>query len=157
MVECCSNLQGTQWNNRLDESKYLQYFESVKAEIQSAVPNSQVVMNQVPKPWHEKDIYCQLIPNDDDNNPFYDCLPRHWAFEVSTVINNADILLYSKLMSRMWPDASLLAKRVSACMSDSKSMDANSLREKYYTTGRQFRAPMSKGGNRGTASSFHKP
>ena len=54
------------------------------------------IMNKVPKPWFEKDIYCQLIPNDDDNNPYYDVLPRIGAFEISTVVDNVDILLYSK-------------------------------------------------------------
>ena len=40
-----------------------------------------------------------MIPNEDDNDPFYDRVPRIGAFEVSTVIGDTDILLYSKMMS----------------------------------------------------------
>ena len=29
------------------------------------------------------DIYCQLIPNDDPNEPYYQVMPRMGAFEVS--------------------------------------------------------------------------
>lgn len=50
-----------------------------------------------------KDIYCQLIPNEDDRNPHYDMLPRLWAFEVSTVYDGCDILFFSKQMARVWP------------------------------------------------------
>ena len=45
-------------------------------------------MNKVPKPWYDKEIYVQLIANEDEANPFYDCIPRFWAFEVSTVVDN---------------------------------------------------------------------
>ena len=76
-------------------------------------------MNKVPKPWAEFDTYCQMVHNADDNNPNYDMQPRMWAFEVSTVHNNADILFFSKLMSRMWPDPSSVAARISNFAADS--------------------------------------
>lgn len=37
----------------------------------------------VPKENHESDIYCQLIPNDDPNQPFFEIVPRIGAFELS--------------------------------------------------------------------------
>ena len=46
------------------------------------------------------DIYCQLIPNDDEKNANYDMVPRLGAFEVSY----KGVLLYSKILSLMWPD-----------------------------------------------------
>ena len=96
-------------------------------------------MNKVPKPWFEKEIYVQLIANEDEANPFYDCIPRLWAFEVSTVVEGKyDILLYSKMMSRMWPDASMLARKVKAFADDKRNgMSGAALKTKYYTTGIQ--------------------
>ena len=44
-------------------------------------------MNKVPKEWFEKEIYCQLVANDDEANPYYDSIPRLGAFEISTVVN----------------------------------------------------------------------
>ena len=77
-------------------------------------------MNRVPKPWYESDIYCQLIGNEDDSNPYYDFLPRIGAFEVSTVFQGADILFFSKQMSGMWPSATSLSKRIAAFYEDSQ-------------------------------------
>ena len=113
------------------------YFEMVAGAIKAVVPQAQCVMNRVPKPWYEKEIYCQLIPNEDDNNPFYDILPRIGAFEVSTVVDGVDILFYSKMMSCMWPHGPSLAKRVAAFFEELNSgVPPAGLREKYQTTGR---------------------
>ena len=78
-------------------------------------------MNKVPKAWYEKEIYCQLIPNEDDNNPYYDILPRIGAFEISTVVDNVDILFYSKQMSTMWPNVPAMASRIEKAMEDIKN------------------------------------
>ncbi len=89
-------------------------------------------MNKVPKPWYEKEIYCQLIPNEDGNNPNYDMLPRIGAFEVSIVHENEDILFYSKMMSSMWPHAPSLAARISAFADDvAAGMKPAELKQKY--------------------------
>lgn len=94
-------------------------------------------MNKVPKPWFEKEIYCQLIPNEDDNNPHYDILPRLGAFEVSIVVDNVDILFYSKQMSGMWPHAKSLSNRIKAFIEDRTSgMAGAALKDKYQTSGR---------------------
>ena len=41
------------------------------------------------------DIYCQLIPNEDDNDPYYQVMPRMGAFEVSVngCVSNQQIYL----------------------------------------------------------------
>ena len=55
----------------------------VKNAILENIPNAEVVFNLVPKKYAMSDIYCQLIPNDDDENPFYQVMPRMGAMEVS--------------------------------------------------------------------------
>ena len=47
------------------------------------VPDAIVVINKTPKEWVDHEIYCQLVPNDDDNDPYYNIVPRTGAFEVS--------------------------------------------------------------------------
>lgn len=56
------------------------------------------------------DIYCQLIANDDDNNPYYDVQPRIGAFEVS--VNG--VLIFSKCLSGVWPHYTALGRRCGA-------------------------------------------
>ena len=124
VIECCNNCGAHSWCTRHDEAKYESATAEVTAAIKSNVPNANVIVNKCPKPWYEKEVYCQLIPNDDDNNPNYDILPRIGAFEVSTVINNTDILFYSKQMSSMWPNATMLGKRIGEAMNDSNNMQA---------------------------------
>ena len=51
--------------------------------IKENVADSEVVMNLVPKVHAMSDIYCQLIPNDDEANEFYEVVPRIGSFEIS--------------------------------------------------------------------------
>lgn len=44
---------------------------------------AEVVFNLVPKEHAMSDIYCQLIPNDNDEDPYYQIMPRMGSFEVS--------------------------------------------------------------------------
>lgn len=53
------------------------------------------------------DIYCQLIPNDEASQPFYEVVPRIGAFELS--FNG--VLLFSKMLSKMWPNALAVAQK----------------------------------------------
>ena len=76
------------------------------------------------------------MSNNDPNNPDYDIFPRMWAFEISTVIDNAEILFFSKIMSKMWPDTGAVVNRLKSFIADSKIMNGAELKEKYYTTGR---------------------
>ena len=72
-----------------------------------------------------------MVFNTDDNNPDYDMQPRMWSFEVSTVHDNHDILFFSKMMSRMWPDAGAVASRIRDFAEDAKTMNGAELKEKY--------------------------
>ena len=67
----------------------------------------------MPKDWYEKEIYCQLLPNDDDDSDVYDMIPRIGAFEVSLVVDDVDILLYSKMICTLWPNVEVLGQRIS--------------------------------------------
>ena len=80
-------------------------------------------MNKVPKAWAEFDTYCQMVHNNDDNNPDYDIIPRIWAFELSTVVDNHDILFFSKIMCKMWPHVGAVVKRIKSFAADSKTMN----------------------------------
>ena len=117
-------------------------FNQCAAAIKEVIPSANCIMNKVPKAWYEKEIYCQLIPNEDDNNPYYDILPRIGAFEISTVINNqVDILFYSKQMSTMWPHVPSVAQRIKEAMDDCKNSGPQVCKDKWQTTGRQVRQP----------------
>ena len=98
-------------------------------------------MNKVPKAWAEKDTYYQMVLNTDPNNPDYDIIPRIWAFEISTVIDNIDILFFSKIMSKMWPDAGAVASRLKSFAADSKTMSGVELKAKYQTRGKNNAPP----------------
>ena len=47
------------------------------------IPGCIVLKNKVPKQWAMADIYCQLMQNDDDKNPYYEMYPRIGAFDIS--------------------------------------------------------------------------
>ena len=100
VIEHCENCAASSWNTRLDEKKYKNYAINCAAAIKEYVPDAEVVFNLVPKKHHEAEIYCQLIPNDDPSQLFYEMNPRIWAFEIS--FNG--ILLFSKLLSKIWPN-----------------------------------------------------
>ena len=85
VFEVCIHCSAHSWNTRHDEAKYLSFFEKTAACIQEFAPNTRCVMNKVPKPWYEKELYCQLVPNNDAENMFFDSVPRIGAFEISTV------------------------------------------------------------------------
>jgi hypothetical protein len=85
-----------------------------------------VIKNTVPKQWVDYDIYCQLLPNDDPNNEYYQCIPRTGAFEVSHkgVVRIALFtlkLVFSKLMSGLWPNFESVSERVAECVNAAKN------------------------------------
>ena len=47
------------------------------------MPNAVVLRNQIPKAYLPYDLYCNLIPNEEENTPIYDQVPRTGSFEVS--------------------------------------------------------------------------
>ena len=115
VIEHCVDCRAHAWNTRHDESKYSGMAGSLGLAIKEVLPDATILINQVPKAWYEKEIYCQLIPNDDANTDVYDMIPRIGAFEVSTVAAhggvNDSILLYSKMIGGMWPHWNALANR----------------------------------------------
>ena len=98
-------------------------------------------MNKVPKIWAEKDTYCHMVHNTDNNNPDYEVLPRKWAFEISTVYDNEDILFFSKLLSKMWPDAAAVTRRLQNFADDTRTMSGVELKAKYQTKGKNTAPP----------------
>ena len=80
-----------------------------------------------------EDIYCQLIPNDDDNNQHYDMIPRIGAFEISY----KGVLVFSKMMSSVWPHFTAVAKYVGEMFADIQNgMSIQEIKSKYTTNGR---------------------
>ena len=53
------------------------------ALILELLPNAKVVFQKVPKIWAQSEIYCQLVPNEDEMEPYYEVVPRIGSFEVS--------------------------------------------------------------------------
>ena len=84
-----------------------------------------MLFNQVPKNWFQQEIYCQLIPSDDDESDVYDMIPRLGAFEVSTVNSDGykliDILFFSKLLASLWPHTRTVATKVTGYFEELKS------------------------------------
>ena len=82
----------------------------------------------VPGDWAKRDIWKargrDISPA--GSSDVYDIdYPRLWAFEISTVHDNVDILLFSKLMLKVWPDAGAVARRLNNFVEDSKTMNGN--------------------------------
>ena len=79
------------------------------------VPDITIFQNAVPKQFIFSDNYMQLIPG---GGEVFEMIPRMWSFEVSTVIIDEnrqikkDVLIYSKLMSRVWPHTRTMARKI---------------------------------------------
>ena len=114
VFEVCTNCQLHRWHSRHNEAQYRAAFDAIANAILEQAPDSICLFNMVPKAWHEKDLYQQLIPNSDQKNPYYDFQPRLGAFEVSTVINGTvDILFFSKTKRKSWPNVKEVIKGIS--------------------------------------------
>ena len=119
VIESCTNCASHQWNTRHVEATYQQFCNDVTSKLKELIPGCEVYVNRVPKAWAMYPIYCQLVPNEDPNNEFYDMMPRRGAFEVSTVFKTYDILFFSKLMSQMWPEPVSMTNRINQFKEDS--------------------------------------
>jgi len=82
----------------------------VAQAIQENCPTAKIVFNMVPKKFAMNDIYCQLIHNSDDQNQYYDMVPRMGAFEIS--ING--VLIFSKSLSGIWPNYVAIGEKAKA-------------------------------------------
>lgn len=83
VIETCQNCKQHHWNTRHDEAKYDDFYNKSKSfvinviysaasAILSRLPNAVVLRNQIPKAYLPYDLYCNLIPNDDESTPIYD-------------------------------------------------------------------------------------
>jgi len=66
-----------------------------------------IMKNQIPKSYLNFDLYNNLIQNDDETCPYYQQVPRIWAFEVSY----KGMLIFSKLKGGYWPNTELVADK----------------------------------------------
>lgn len=66
-----------------------------------------VMKNQIPKSYINFDLYNNLVPNDDQNTPYYQQVPRTGSFEVSY----KGMLIFSKLNGGYWPNCELVADK----------------------------------------------
>ena len=72
-------------------------FLIVSSAIISRLPNAVVLRNQIPKSYVQYDLYCNLVPNEDEGSPIYDWVPRTGSFEVSYkgMVSSIEIFLKS--------------------------------------------------------------
>ncbi len=61
----------------------------------------------MPKEWANYDSYCQLIP-DNSEADCYSMIPRIGAFEITY----QGVVIFSKLLSQMWPNFESVAARL---------------------------------------------
>ena len=55
----------------------------MSAAITQRLPGALVLRNQIPKSYLHYDLYCNLIPNEDESVTVFDQVPRTGSFEVS--------------------------------------------------------------------------
>jgi hypothetical protein len=107
VIEVCQNCHLHQWNTRHNEEKYNNYFKMMAAAIISRLPNAIIMRNQIPKEYVSFDCYSNLVPNDDESNPYYQMVPRIGAFEVS----HQGVVVFSKYKGNYWPDCQIVADK----------------------------------------------
>ena len=71
VIETCQNCNEHRWNTRHDELRYLQTFKLLANMIVSKIPNAMVMKNQIPKSYLDFDIYNNLVPNNEPEQPYY--------------------------------------------------------------------------------------
>ena len=84
----------------------------MSAAITQRLPQAVVLRNQIPKAYLPYDLYCNLIPNEDENVYVYDQVPRTGSFEVSYKGLVSTRGRHEKLT---WVDRYLLRVCVRAC------------------------------------------
>lgn len=105
VVECTQNCHEHAWHTRHDEAKYNDFFKRIAASIIDRIPNAIIMKNQIPKSYLPFDLYNNLVPNEDENTPYFQQVPRVGAFEISY----KGLLVFSKLQGGYWPNCDLVA------------------------------------------------
>jgi selT/selW/selH-like putative selenoprotein len=114
VVESCQNCKEHHWNTRHDEAKYQEFFQKIASAIIEKIPNAMVMKNQIPKSYLPFDLYNNLIPNDNEDTPYFQQVPRTGAFEVSY----KGMLVFSKLKGGYWPNCELVATKCQLVVED---------------------------------------
>ena len=124
--------------SRIDYSKYDIYYTEVSNAI-NANPNTECMQqNCVPHEWSHQDQYSNILdPHREGKNYERMVNPRPWSFEISTVHDNTVILVFSKIISKVWPDANAVVRRLNNLIEDSKTMNGSQLKAKYQTQSRK--------------------
>ena len=137
VIQYCNDCKNHMWNTRHDAEKYASFADNLAYFIKKRVPEATILFNQIPKRWQDKEIYFNLVWNDDENNDVFDVTPKIGAFEVSTVAYGEisaekrttkkgkkkakqvtkipveeTLLIYSKLSAKMWPLINKLGEKI---------------------------------------------
>ena len=146
VIEQATNCHVHKWHTVLQEDKYSHFSDSMKGHIYDRNPNLCVMVNQVPERFIFSDNYMQLHQPIDN---VCEISPRLWAFEISTVLTRTgkdekgehkheeiDILLYSKLMCRVWPHFADVSNKIARMFEEFENgVWPSELREKYQFKG----------------------
>ena len=124
--------------SRIDFDKYDKYYTEVSNAI-NANPNTECMLqNTVPLEWCHQDQYAYILDPGHHGRDFErNLFPRPWSFEVSTVHDNTVILVFSKIILKVWPDANAVVRRLNNLIEDSKTMNGRELKAKYETQPRK--------------------
>jgi len=79
----------------------------VAGAIIERIPNAMVMKNQIPKQYLPFDLYNNLVPNNEEDTPYFQQIPRTGAFEISF----KGMLVFSKLKGGYWPNCELVAEK----------------------------------------------
>ena len=108
VFEVCRDCKKHSTYTRHKEEKYQAYFDEMKAAILSEYPQGQVMLNDKPKEWPQMKGERSSRNYENANR----LLPRLGAFEISALVDNQRILLFSKLKSMVWPDSRLMMSTI---------------------------------------------
>lgn len=103
LIEHCQNCSSHSWCTNHDESKYQSYFETCKQKILEQCPDLQVISNQIPINFSKKFTLTESRPWEGRLT-----FPRIGSFEVYF----RSKLIFSKLESGLWPQASLISSKI---------------------------------------------
>ena len=113
---------------------YKMHAENLAAKIRAACQKEVYFtkMNDSPDEWfhHYRHMWTNRAKNVNHNQ----VKPRPWSLELSTVVQNEFILIYSKLQSKQWPHYGLVAQRCKNFLDDlNAGMSGVDLKRKYTT------------------------
>jgi len=91
----------------------------VKSSIEAAMGHVEVVQNSIPSDWKNMESFKGRT--EETHSSMLHLHPYVGAFE----IRHEEILLYSKLACRLWPNCKVVADKIKAYFQDRKSKTAD--------------------------------